>query len=313
MQKETSPEARLDEQAGQNTAQAPGRTLQRVGEQGTGLSALDEELLLMLAWGAPLATNHLHRLRNTTRSRWTSQRRLAHLHNLGLVQARYWFEPRPNGSRTQPPQNRGYLWSLTDAGYAALEAHDQRPPRRTKATPPTRYTHDRLLMECVTTLLERTRPTLSGVWLERECQIAPPRRKPTADGFLVLKQHREPAANQPTPMPLPLLDARPLLQEASRAFAIEIDRSTEPLGVIADKAANYRALYEDAAWLRANGNVWPMVTWIVLSERRREAITACWREAWPHGLFYIATVDELHAGTWWEYDEGHIHQRPVIR
>lgn len=88
---------------------------------------------------------------------------------------------------------------------------------------------------------------MSGVAVFRETRVDDQRPKPIADTIVVLRSR----GNAAHPSALPWSNQGRQPDEAIRVIAIESDRGTEELGVIADKALAYRQLASDQHFLTA--------------------------------------------------------------
>src|SRR4051794_26370043 len=115
----------------------------------------DPDLLLALAWTAPLTTHQLRRLVAPTAPLRTIQNRLTALRARGLMQAELYYRVGPDAT----PRRTGRIWSLTLQGFGCL--NDERySPTSAAAVRMALLEHDLLLSELVVTVVERVRPVL---------------------------------------------------------------------------------------------------------------------------------------------------------
>lgn len=260
----------------------------------------DQEVLMALAWAAPLTTQQLRRMVPTPIRRTTFYKELARLHKHALLQGEPYYE------RAFPSRHLGMVWSLTAAGFALVAEHDQEP---WKLAPATRalLAHDLQLSEVVTCLLERGRPLLSGIYLQRELRLDDQRRRPRSDAILIIRR----SPRYALPQSVPWLTRPPAPEEQIRAYAVEIDRDTEPIGIIREKAVSYSAVWSDSDFYRRYGK-FPTPLWVVPGQRRLEGIMRAWIDAWPDGMWLIATDAGVGDDAWEEYRCGQRRTRPLL-
>ncbi|NTV61913.1 MAG: hypothetical protein HGA65_00035 [Oscillochloris sp.] len=262
-------------------------------------------LLLGLAWYGELSSDHARRL-------WAPhdgtdfgvRAALTELHREGYASCRQWALPRPGGG---PPLRQHAMWALTPRGREQLAHHELFPPRlflpRARRTLP----HDAMTGEILTRLIELARPAgLSGMYLEREVRIDPARSRPVMDAIVILRTGGGYDHDDLVPWTRdPLLPG-----EKRRRYAIENDRDSEALSVIAGKAHAYQgALTLD--WRQRYGG-FPIPLWVVPHERRLDAVMAAWRAHWPQGKWLITTDEALRRDRWLEHYNGSVRERTLF-
>jgi hypothetical protein len=126
----------------------------------------------------------------------------------------------------------------------------------------------------------------------------PPRQR--VDALVILR------LNLSTPRPsvgrIPWFDGTPRrLDEVEVRLALEVDRGTEPLPILLQKAVAYRDLTAGGVYSQAfSGPVLPVV--IAPNNRRAGQIAREWQTAWPDGWGVISVVrvcDHPEHGTLW--------------
>lgn len=263
-------------------------------------------LLLNLAWIGELSTSHIQRLsmpaQATTFTAWYA---LRDLKREGYTARRMWSLPRPAGDG--PPVRQPTMWSLTSRGRECIHDHDQYPPRVFVPRARRMLPHDAMTSEIIVRLIELGRTAdLSGVYCEREVRIDPARSRPVMDAIVILRTGGGFDHDDIVPWSK---DPR-LPGERRRRYAIENDRGTEPLSVIAGKARAYQeALNHD--WKMRYGG-FPIPLWVVPTERRRDAILHTWQTAWPGGKWLITTDAGVAADHWIEYFAGEVRERRLF-
>lgn len=292
----------MDEAApGMDDDGAAAAVVARRGAERALLSALDLDLLLAIAWLAPVTQEHLRQLLDAQLHRERIRRHLRRLEARGLIAACWYLRQEGQG----PPRRAGLIWWLEAAGWEAIRERGQAPPRW---APPPRVLieHDLLVSEVVVQVVVAGRRALSGLYLEREPLLDPARRRPRCDAILIIR--RQPAY---APQRLPWLWLPPAPGEQIRGYALEIDRDTEPLGVIHDKAVAYQSVWRDSQFFQRYGRM-PIPLWVVPSERRLQAIQRVWQQAWPDGRWLITTDAGLRADRWWQYHQGAWQQQALL-
>lgn len=286
-------------------AEPPQRSDHRAKEPSMHHSGDLTNLLLGLAWLGEASSDHLRRL-------WAPHDQtdkgvraaLGELRRDGYLSRRLWALPRKGGG---PPVRQHAMWALTAQGRALLRDHDLYPsriytPRARRLLP-----HDAMTSEGLTRLIELARPAgLSGVYIEREIRIDPARSRPVMDAICLLRT----GGDYPHDDLVPWTRDPLLTGERSRRYAIETDRDSEALSVIAGKATSYRiALTHD--WRTRYGGL-PIPIWIVPHERRLNAIMDAWQRYWPEGKWLLTTDAQLHNDHWLEYFQGRTRVRRLF-
>lgn len=267
-------------------------------------------LLLGLAWFGSASTGHVGRLWLPGRSVIAVRSLLTELRAEGYVERRLWADWVDRRSR---PVRRDALWSLTRKGVLLVRDADQFPPEYKGARPRRMFPHDSQTSEAVVRLIELMRDaqragqtSLSGVYLEREIRLDPARRRPVMDALVILTyggertpDHLVPWSRDPT-----------LAGERRVRYALENDRASEPLSVIAGKAHAYQQA-GTAQWVRRYGP-FPLPLWLVPDERRLNAILETWRREWPVGKWLLTTDAWLQHDRWIEYNGGTTRERGLL-
>lgn len=262
-------------------------------------------LLLGLAWFGELASDQIRRLwAPHDRSDCGVRDALQELRREGYTTCRQWARPRPGGG---PPLRQHAMWSLTSRGREILAHHELFPPRLFLPRARRMLAHDAMTGAIITRMVELARPAgLSGLYLEREVRIDPARSRPVMDAIVILRT----GGTYPHDDLVPWTRDPLLPGEQRRRYAIENDRDSEPLSVIAGKALSYQtALTLD--WQTRYGGL-PIPVWVVPHARRRDAVMATWRTAWPQGKWLITTDDDLDRDQWLEYHHGVVRERPLF-
>ena len=262
-------------------------------------------LLLGLVWFGELSSNHARRLWSPNdHTDFGVRAALTELRCEGYATCRQWALPRPGGG---PPLRQHAMWSLTLRGRELLSNHELFPPRlfipRARRTLP----HDAMTSEVITRLIELARPAgLSGVYVEREVRIDPVRTRPVLDAIVILRTGGGYDHNDLVPWTRdPLLPG-----ERRRRYAIENDRDSEALSVIAGKAYAYRAALS-LDWRTRYGGL-PIPLWVVPHDRRRDTVMTTWRSHWPEGKWLITTDVALQHNYWLEHHNGVVRERTLF-
>lgn len=260
----------------------------------------DQEVLLALAWAAPLTTQQLRRITQPALGRSSFYKALHRLRAHDLLQADWYYQ------RAFPSKPVSHVWSLTAAAFALVADHEQEP---WKLAPATRalLEHDLQLSEVVTCVIERSRALLSGIYLQRELRLDDQRRRPRSDAIVIIRR----SPHYALPHSVPWLTRPPAPEEQIRAYALEIDRDTEPVGIIREKAVSYSAVWSDSDFYRRYGK-FPTPLWVVPAQRRLEAIMRAWIDAWPDGMWLIATDAGVQDDAWDEYRWGRRRTRTLL-
>jgi hypothetical protein len=148
---------------------------------------------------------------------------------------------------------------------------------------------------------------LSGLYVEREVRLDPCQRRPIMDALIMVTLGGDFAHHDRVPWTRdPTLDG-----ERRFRYALENDRDSEPLNVIAGKAGAY-AQAGTPEWAGRYGR-FPTPLWLVPSETRLHAVLRVWRAVWPVGRWLMTTDAWLRGDTWIDYDNGHVHERGLFR
>jgi hypothetical protein len=265
------------------------------------LSELDTELLLALVWAGPFLTDQLRQIVAPVWGFRQLQRRLAYLEQQALISGGFFYRTR---KRNPTPLRIGKVWAITAQGQAAIMTHD-RAPYRPAAQARVLLNHDLAVSALIAHIIGQTRPLLSGMAVFREMRVDDQKAAPIADSLVVVRSRRQ------------LIEGRSLAWsrqgvqpgEAFRAIAIESDRATEELSVIAEKARVYRALPGDADFLTRYHGVVPIALWLAPTRRRAESIHRTWQQVWPEGSWIWTTDTGLRADRFVEYTAGQSRER----
>lgn len=252
--------------------------------------SIEFEALLTLGWAAPMTTRQLWRMIAPWMHVDAFRTKLRKLQQEDLLHAEMFSREQPN----RPPQRVGYVWTLTSLGYEHLGEHSQEP-RRLVPLVRALLDHDLVLSELITCIVERSRHVLSGIYVERETRIDGVQKRPRCDAILILR--RSPPF---VPGTIPWLSRPPTPEESVRAYAVEIDRDTEPIGVIRDKAVSYETVWKDAQFYQRYHR-FPCPLWIVPDDRRLRVVWNAWKAVWPDGRWLMTTDAGLQTDTWQEY------------
>jgi hypothetical protein len=266
-----------------------------------GATDRDVEALLALAWLAPLNSAQLHTLACPEASTTTFKR------TVKALQARKWIDGPllygASGGRTEPPKRQGRAWQLI-GGWHILPDDGRKPPYAA-AIREAILQHDLTRAELITTIIHQARSVLSGISLELEARLDEAQPKPKADAILILRKGVPPGRG------LPWVYAKPAEGEVLRGFAIEVDRDTEPLGTIQEKAEAYKRAAHDPAFYARYGHM-PLPLWLVPDRKRAEQVVATWRAVWPEGRWYLLTERSLPRLVAVEYRAGVLRQTTLL-
>ena len=193
-------------------------------------------LLLGLAWFGSASTQHIGRLWMPGRSASAIREQLLDLRTDGVVERRLWADW---DELHATPVRQDALWSLTRKGLLMLKDSPQFPPEYKGVRPRKLFRHDTRTTEAVVRLIELAREVqdhqtaaLSGVYVEREIRLDPLRRRPVMDALVIITQ-----GGEPTPAHLVPWSRDPTIGAEHRVrYALENDRSSEPLSVSPDPA-----------------------------------------------------------------------------
>jgi hypothetical protein len=267
-------------------------------------------LLLGLAWFGAASTVQIGRLWRPGQSSKAVRGLLSELCEDGLVERHLWAKW---DSRYQTPRRQDALWSLTRRGLYLVKDSDQFPPEYKGPRTRKLFDHDSRTVDVVTRIIELAREaqhdkqqTFSGIYLEREIRLDPERRRPLMDALIILtiggeatREHRVPWSRDPT-----------IGDEQRIRYALENDRDSEPLSVIAGKARAYQHAGTQA-WVRRYGR-FPLPIWLVPDEARLQNVMHTWQREWPVGKWLLTTDDWLGGDYWIEYDNGAIRERGLF-
>jgi hypothetical protein len=267
------------------------------------------EVLRALAWCAPLTANQLRRMiAPAMQLRNFHERVLKRLVTAGLIESFYHYVPGSAilGGRL-PPTRVGRIWSLTKAGFASIAADDKvlRTPTPVRETV---VSHDLMLSEVVTRIIEWTRPFLSCIFLDHEVRLDETRRRPISDAMLVVRYD----PNRVLPGIIPWKCIPPAPDEAVRLYAIEIDRGTEEYAVTDEKATNYQRVQHDPTFYERYSRMYPVLLITVPTTARLQRWHAGWKERWPNGRWLITTEADLARDQWMEFNTGRERLRTFV-
>jgi hypothetical protein len=265
------------------------------------LSDLDTEVLLALVWAGPFLTDQLRQVIMPAWSFRQLERRLTALEEHGLIEGGFFYrQPR----RKPRPVRVGKVWSITARGREAITGHDRAPFR---PTAPTRVllNHDLVVSAVIAHIVVQTRPILSGIAVFREMRVDDQKAAPIADAIIVVRTRGQRVERSS------LAWSRQGVQpgEAFRVIAVESDRATEELSVIAEKARVYRSLPDDLDYLERYHGVVPLALWVAPTRRRAESIHSTWKRIWPEGAWVWTTDAGLAADRFVEYADSQERDR----
>ena len=265
------------------------------------LLRLDLDLLRTLAWAAPLTTDHLNRLVAPGMTRSGLSKRLRRLMTMGLITRELHYR-RPPGTA---PTRVGNIWVLTPRGSQTLPEDLQRPPvvagvRRSLLE------HDLVVADLLATIVEYARPILSGMHVLREVRLDATQPKPKCDAVVVVR-----TGSDPPQTAVPWVNAPQLPEEEVRGWAVEVDRGTEALSIIAAKAVAYRTVATDPAFYHRYGAL-PIPLWIAPDRARAEAILSAWAAVWPAGRCLLMTDASLPGLVASAYRDGNVQQTTLL-
>jgi len=266
------------------------------------LSDLDAEVLLALLWAGPFLKPQLLRLLQPAWQERQVRRRLDYLAQQGLLTSNWYYRSIHKADR---PRRVGKVWSVSAAGRAVLEDHP-RAPRRPAPPPRILLEHDLAVSATLVHLIRQTRPILSGLLVFRELHIDEDQKlTPIADALIILRTRLCPA----TACTLPWSDRPRATDEEFRIVSVEVDRGTEDLGVIAEKARRYRRLPSDLSFQERYRGLCPEVLWVAPTERRMRSIDQTWRVTWPEGSWHLTHDQALGVDQFWTSTPGGMRAR----
>jgi hypothetical protein len=266
------------------------------------LSDLDTEILLALLWAGPFLKPQLLMLLYPAWQERQVRRRLDYLAQQGLLTSSWYYRSIHKADR---PRRIGKVWSVSATGQTMLEGH-ARAPRRPVPPPRILIDHDVAVSAALVHLIRQTRPILSGVAVFREQRIDDTTAiTPIADALIILRTRLRPA----TASVLPWSDRPRATDEQFRIVSVEVDRGTEDLGVIAEKARSYRRLPNDPTFQERYRGLCPEVLWVAPTERRMRSIDQTWRATWPEGTWHLTHDQALSRDQFWTSEPGGLRSR----
>lgn len=222
------------------------------------------------------------------------------------------------GSRRQPPPKQPQVWGLTARGRALLADLGVEPDARSVNALKTRdlrqqplstltLAHDLLVSWwCAACLLSlRDNRLVRSVFCQVEFTSHARQRM---DALLLIRlcapEHPRPTAELGS---IPWFDGAPrAADEVEVRLALELDRGTEQLVTLLEKAVCYRDLHADGTYTRVlGGPVLPVVVVPERARRRARQIAREWQDAWTDGWGLVATADAAdhpeHGPFWGSY------------
>jgi hypothetical protein len=282
-------------------------------------------LILMARFGRVLIKQHImplwfrdHEQPDSDGHYQTARKYMNHLATLGLVTSAFVY------TSTFPTQRIGRFYILTEKGEQVVREcfPNQERERFTtlrKGSITHQAEHQVELMNLVTQLLRELPdiPGIVGINGAVEIRLGP-EREPRCDGLVWIRRWKDSTTITEAPIGRPYIPwlfegQRP--GQASRWYAIEIDRNTEAANIIAAKARAYRAIFE-SGWWRGKYQ-WPVPLFVVPHEGRREVVLREWERGWPGSPILITTKPQLDqhgidAPIWVEQRRGERRTRPFF-
>lgn len=282
-------------------------------------SLRQRELLRLLTRLEFVPARHLHALVAPELHRVTFWRWLQAIHAQRLIWRHTVDAGRlPGGiaaSNAAPPPRMPLLYGLTEQGRAWLDTNGgeddpaalERAIVRDWKKPELKtgqLAHDLLVVEwCSRALIAlRSLPTLNTVEVVLEYVSATSEAGQPLQRFdalmLVQLAPERPDAQSATVIPWGWADKR---QPGMLAWAIEIDRGTEPLVTLLGKAVMYRDLTVSGHYEAMLGCT-PLPVVVTPTVRRAAQIAREWVDGWPGGRGIVAPIDRLadtHGGVLW--------------
>jgi hypothetical protein len=172
-----------------------------------------------------------------------------------------------------------HVHHLTRAGYEVLAQYHEPPAsweaiRRRHSGSPLMLQHEQLIVEAKVAFAQAA--SASSAVLQRfDPLVVQRQQKLVPDAAITLQSNRE-----------------------QSHFLLEVDRSTEPLATIQEKARRYRRWRETKFFPSADGSALPYrVLFVCCTERRRDSLTASLLELHPPvlTLVWLATRDAVAA------------------
>jgi hypothetical protein len=282
-----------------------------VGPGMTGATCIN--LLNGLAWMGELSKQQIHRIWFPDYSGRTVQRALTLLKNEGLVRQINWnyqHQDQENPEKEpekpapgKPPNRRKVLYTLVDDTTNLIRPHTMYP-FKPRGKGQKRYRdHDYHSNEMIAyTILHgrRKKKQMSGLFLYYEYYLNPPHQRPRSDVLIVIHTLED---GYPYKGLVPWTRFAGVRDEGwTNRIALETDRGSEPISVLAGKADAY-ANCGRKHWIDAHGHM-PTPCWIVKDEERLWQLWNAWKEVWPQGFWRITTDAWLPSDRWYEYFQG---------
>jgi hypothetical protein len=270
-------------------------------------SPLDDEVLAGMLRIGYMTASQIGRLWLPRAHRSTVNRLLARLCDDGLIAFAEYAVKVPETAGGGPPRYVGHVYVVTPRGEERvkaifpeqpLEKGEQRLIQRDRVDNP-QLAHALRYSEVLVRILEAlpAMPNLIGVISSSEVLLSA-RKYPRADGIVLLRREKEPGARV-SYVPAQRMEwlRRPWdrAQEDQIVYALEIDNDTEPARTIKEKAEAYRAA-NASRWWQEQGMPFPTPLWIVPSRRRLALVLSAWVGAWPEGVVWGTTWEELERG-----------------
>jgi len=252
-------------------------------------------LLISIAWMGEVTRHQVQRIWYPDYHEVTVKRALARMTGeMGLLDRRWWYDTRTGGRKYA-------LYSLKPHVDRALRAYETYPVKARGHGQERLFAHDTTTNEVLSYIIAHGRNHgLSGVFTYYEYRLDPPRRQPCLDALIIL--HTLPGAYPHHDM-VPWTRYAGIRDEGrSIRLAIETDRNSEAISVVAGKAIAY-AHCGRPHWIDRHGHM-PTPTWVVPNERRLWQVWKAWKERWPQGFFRIATTEMMSQDRWYEYFQG---------
>jgi DNA-binding transcriptional ArsR family regulator len=255
---------------------------------------VDLEVLLALAWAAPLTTVHLTRLLEDV-PRTTMGRTLDRLLEAGYIHRTMLYD-RPLG-KDNPPKRRGYAWQLTTKARDTLPVDELKLPRELAHWRDVITEHDLSRGEILTAIIAGARAKLSGLAIDLEVRLDREQPRPRCDAIILLRR------GGAVTWALPWSAAVPIQGQLTRAYAVEVDQDTEGIGIIREKAVAYRRAATDPNFYARYGFM-PVPLWLVPEQKRGDKIMQAWAEVWPEGRWCVLTAAGLETLTVDQWNAG---------
>ena len=253
------------------------KALFRINQQ---LTERDKAVLKSLQKFRFLLTNQVQRLHffeqpnNTARNSATT-RTLRRLRDYGLIRS---LERRVGGARSG---SGAMIWHLTEGGHRFLQlGQPENQPRVPFKEPSTQFIeHILSVAECAVQMESICRPSedLDVIRIENEPSCWRP-----------FKENGKTTVLKPDMFAITSYDGY------EDFWFLEMDLGTESVAQVIEKCQVYRRYYYTEIEQEKN-EVFPLVTWIVPDEKRKEKLIAAIRESLPAQpkMFLVITPDQL--------------------